>query len=69
MKVVEGQLELWQMASSLSGPSKSMTTQLFQEFVNLQVKLQQLAPDVLPSHVEVHASIDQETGKLVSRLG
>ncbi len=68
MKVVEGQMGVWQMASDLSGISHSMASSLFRDFVSAQNQQQQLWPDVLPSVVKINQSIDEVTGKLISQV-
>lgn len=69
MKVVEGQMALLQMASEMSKSDNSMNAQLLREFVSIQSKSQEIWPDVLPDHINVRNTVDQETGKLVSEVG
>jgi hypothetical protein len=66
IKLTEGQLEFWQMASSLSHSSHSLVSRTFREHVSNVAQQQSFAPDILPTTVDVTQHIDQETGKLVA---
>lgn len=65
IKLVPGQLELWQMAADMSRNDKSMAAVSFREYVAEVSKNQQIAPDVLPGQVNITPDIDQN-GKLIS---
>lgn len=66
IKLVPGQLELWQMAAELSRFDKSIAAQAFRDYVSLVARTQALGPDLVPKEVSVTPSIDSDTGKLVT---
>jgi hypothetical protein len=69
MKVVEGQLAFWEMASALSMGSRSITSSMFRDFVSDVSSSQSIAPDEVPRQVTVKPIIEQETGKIVTSVG
>ncbi len=68
-KVVEGQLSHLQMVSALSGVSHSLASSDLRLMIANQVNLQSIYPDVLPSTVDVRATIESETGKVIHNVG
>jgi hypothetical protein len=67
IKLVEGQLQFWQMVNSLANPKTSFVNQVFDEFVTSVERSQQVAPDLLPATVHVHPMIDS-SGKVVDKI-
>jgi hypothetical protein len=65
IKLVPGQLELWQMAADMSRFDKASAAAAFREYVGEVAKNQRIAPDVLPAQVNITPDIDQN-GKLIS---
>ncbi len=69
MKVVDGQLQVWGMASDLSRVSSSLASQTMREFINTQAELQSYTPDVLPTSVSIKPFIEADSGKLIDSIG
>jgi hypothetical protein len=66
-KLVDGQLEVWRLASELSTASSSMTSQGLRDYVRYQEKIQSYAPDVIPRVVDVKPIIEADTGRIVTK--
>jgi len=66
IKLVPGQLELWQMAAEMSRSDKSIAAQAFRDYVSLVAKTQAIGPDLVPNAVSVTPCIDSDTGNLVT---
>jgi len=64
IKLVPGQLELWQMAADMSRFDKSQAAVAFRDYVSQVAKMQEMGPDLVPKEVKVTPDIDQ-TGRLV----
>ncbi|MBF0482976.1 MAG: hypothetical protein HQK81_15540 [Desulfovibrionaceae bacterium] len=67
IKLVEGELQYWEYIRNLAPPKKSLVNQLFDAFVSSVEKSQALAPDLLPSRVSIHPSVDAH-GKLIDTV-
>jgi hypothetical protein len=65
IKLVPGQLELWQMAADMSRFDKSMAAQAFRDYVSEVARNQVNGPDLVPKEVKITPSIDSNTGRLV----
>lgn len=65
IKLVPGQLELWQMAAELSRFDKSQAATAFREYVGQVAKMQEMGPDLVPREVKVTPDLDRN-GRLVS---
>ncbi|MFW5487089.1 MAG: hypothetical protein ACNI3A_01480 [Desulfovibrio sp.] len=67
-KLVEGQLEVWRLASELSTASHSMASQGLRDYVSYQEKLMTYAPDIIPRTVDVKPIVESDTGRIVSKI-
>ncbi len=67
-KVVEGQLDVWRLASELSTASHSMASQGLRDYVKYQEKIQTYAPDIIPRTVDVKPIIEADTGRIVTKI-
>lgn len=65
IKLVPGQLELWQMAADMSRFDKSIAAKAFRDYVSQVAKTQANGPDLVPREVNVTPSIDSDTGRLI----
>ncbi|MFZ5426397.1 MAG: hypothetical protein ACOZEN_05455 [Thermodesulfobacteriota bacterium] len=65
IKLVPGQLELWQMAADMSRFDKTKTAEAFRDYVSQVAKTQMMGPDLVPKEVKVTPDVDR-TGRLVS---
>ncbi len=68
IKLTEGQLDFWKFTSDLSKISHSMASTLFRDYVKAVESTQAIAPDIVPTSVDVHPMIESTTGKLVSTI-
>lgn len=65
IKLVPGQLELWQMAADMSRFDKSIAATAFRDYVSQVAKTQVNGPDLVPKEVQVTPAIESATGKLI----
>jgi len=68
IKLVEGQLDFWKLTSEFSEISHSIASTLFRDYIKAVETSQAIAPDVLPSALNVHPMIESDTGKLVTAI-
>lgn len=68
IKLTEGQLDFWKITSQMSEISHSMASTLFRDYVKSVEATQAIAPDVLPTSIDVNPMIESTTGKLVSAI-
>ena len=69
MKVVEGQLQLMEAVFDSSQVSHSIASQNIRSFITAMKNQQAVAPDVLPTNIELHPFVEQETGRIVTEVG
>ncbi len=68
IKLVDGQLDFWKLTSEFSEISHSLASNLFRDYIKAVETTQAIAPDVVPSTVNVHPMIESDTGKLVTAI-
>ena len=69
MKVVEGQLALMEAVFDSSQISHSLASENIRAFVTAVKVQQSWTPDVLPTSIELHPFVEQDTGRIVTQVG